>query len=330
MFIPSKPIFPTLPLAYSEQPFRREPGTDAPDSDIYTAPPEERAATVQAALDAGITLFHALYEREAQSLGESLRRLGVRDTLTISTTDGDVLDRCPDTEAGAKQAILGAISRKRQLLGVDVLDVFSLFDVRPDVHTPARLAGARSALDEARDVGQIVRVGATCDAAFDFLADTLEADLLPVELVTARFCFPAQEAATRLFPLCRARGIPTLAAHTFSWFGGVPFVRFPNTWRYRNLTRNFYGFTAAQAHLHWVLRQPSLDGVLVSMQTPAQVVENAAATQIIKEPEGIESLFESFVEAITKTKEGWRGLLTDDLWEYRAAAEARLSRPKKA
>lgn len=103
-------------------------------------------------------------------------------------------------------------------------------------------------------------------------------------------------------------------------------MRFPNTWRYRNLTKNFYGFTAAQAHLHWVLRQPNIDGVLVSMQTPAMVSENAAATQIVKEPDGIESLFESFVEAITKTKEGWRGLLTDELWEYRAAAEARLSR----
>ncbi len=330
MFIPTNPLFPILPLAFGEQPFRREPGTASPDSDIYAAPPEERAATVKAALDAGITLFHATYEREAQSLGEALRLLGVRDKLTVSTTDGDVLDRCPDTEDGARQAILGAIARKRQLLGLDTLDVFSLFDVRPDVHTPARLAGARLALDEARAAGQIVTVGATCDTAFDFLADTIEADILPIELVTARFCFPAQDAAARLFPLCRAQGITAIAAHTFSWYGGVPFVRFPNTWRYRNLTKNFYGFTAAQAHLHWVLRQPSIGGVLVSMQTPAMVSENAAATQIIKEPDGIESLFESFVDAITKTKEGWRGLLTDDLWEYRAAAEARLSRQKKA
>ncbi len=328
MIIPSKPLFPTLPLAYSERPFRREPGTASPDSDIYTATPEERAATVKAALDAGITVFYASYEREAQSLGESLRRLGVRGQVTVSTTDGDVLDRCPDTEDGAKQAVLGAIARKRQLLGVDALDVFSLFDVRPDVHTPARLAGARAALSEAQAGGQIVWVGATCEAAFDFLAGTIAADLLTPDLVTARFCFPAQQAAARLFPLCRARGISTLAAHTFSWQGGVPFVRFPNTWRYRNLTKNFYGFTAAQAHLHWVLRQPNIDGVLISMQTPAQVTENVAATQIIKEPDGIESLFESFVDAITKTKEGWRGLLTDELWEYRAAAEARLTRKK--
>lgn len=330
MSIPTNHFFSTLPLAFSERPFRREPGTASLDSDIYSATPEERAATVQAALDAGITLFHAHYEREAQSLGESVRRLGVRDKITISTTDGDALDRCPDTEDGARLAVLGAIARKRQLLGVDVLDVFSLFDVRPDVHTPARLAGARSALGEAQASGQIVSVGATCDAEFDFLSDTIATDALPLNVVMARFCFPHQEAAARLFPLCQARGITAVAAHTFSWVGGVPFVRFPNTWRYRNLTKNFYGFTAAQAHLHWVLRQPNIDGALVSMQTSAMVSENAAATQIVKEPDGIESLFESFVEAITKTKEGWRGLLTDELWEYRAAAEARLSRSKKA
>jgi len=328
MFVPTKPFFPTLPLAFGERPFRRGPGTASPDSDIYAASPEDRAAAVSAALDAGITLFHAHYEREAQSLGESLRRLGVRDKIAVSTTDGDALDRCPDTEDGARQAVLGAIARKRQLLGVDILDVFSLFDVRPDVHTPARLAGARAALAEALAAGQIAAVGATCDAAFDFLADILAADALPLDMVMARFAFPHQEAAARLLPLCRARGIAAVAAHTFSWFGGVPFVRFPNTWRYRNLTKNFYGFTAAQAHLHWVLRQPNIDGVLVSMQTPAQVTENVAATQIMKEPDGIESLFESFVEAITKTKEGWRGLLTDEQWEYRAAAEARLSREK--
>ena len=57
-------------------PFRREPGSASPDSDIYLATPEERAATVQAALDAGITYFHAAYEREAQSLGTSLKDPG--------------------------------------------------------------------------------------------------------------------------------------------------------------------------------------------------------------------------------------------------------------
>jgi len=34
------------------------------------------------------------------------------------------------------------------------------------------------------------------------------------------------------------------------------------------------------------------------------------------------------VEAMTKTREGWRGLKEDELWEYRAAAETYLSRGK--
>ena len=322
------PLSPTR-LAYGERPFRREPGTTPPDADIYEATPEQRTAAVQAALDAGITVFHAAYEREAQSLGASLKALGVRDQVTVSTTDGDALDRCPDTEDGAAQAIRGAIARKLELLGVDRLDVFLLYDFRPDVHTPARLAGARQALDEARAAGQINHIGATCYEAYDALADAIERAHLTPDVVAARYNYRDQGAAHRLFPACRARGVTTLAAQTFAWVGGVPFVRFPNTWRFRNLTKNFYGFTAAQAHLYWVLTRPNVDGALVSMQTPAQVAENVAATQIAKTPDGLESLFESFAEAITKTREGWRGLLTDELWEYRAAAEAYLGRRKK-
>lgn len=316
-------------IAYGERPFRLEPGTASPGSDIYAASPEERAAIIKAALDLGIAYFHAAYEREAQSLGDSLKTLGIRDRVVVSTTDGDALDRCPDTEDGAASAIRGAVARKRALLGVDTLDVFLLYDFRPDVHTPRRLAGAKIALQEAQSLGHIKHIGATCYESYGSLADTLETEALTLDIVAARFNYLDQAAAFRLLPLCRAKGVTTLAAQPFAWTGGVPFVRFPNTWRFRNLTKNFYGFSAAQAHLYWVSQQPNIDGILVSMQTQEQIAENVAAIQISKAPTGLESLFDSFAEAITKTKEGWRGLLQDELWEYRAAAEAHLQRRKK-
>ncbi len=321
-------LLPTL-LAYGERPFRLEPGTVSPASDIYAATPAERAAAVRAALDAGITYFHAAYEREAQSLGQSLKTLGVRDCVTLSTTDGDALDRCPDTEDGAAAAIRDAVARKRELLGVDTLDVFLLYDFRPETHTPRRLAGAKSALAEAQAAGYIKHIGVTCYGAYDFLADTLETDALTLDVVVARYNYLDQKAGERLFPLCQSKHITTLAAQPFAWVGGVPFVHFPNTWRYRNLTKNFYGFTAGQAHLYWVSRQPNIDGILVSMQTREQIAENVAALQIAKTPTGLESLFGSFAEAITNTKEGWRGLLQDEEWEYRAAAETYLQRRRK-
>jgi len=316
-------------VAYGERPFRLEPGTVSPDSDIYAAAPEDRAAIVKAALDLGVTFFHAAHEREAQSLGQSLKSLGVRGEVTLSTTDGDALDRCPDTEDSAAAAVRGAVARKRELLGTDTLDVFLLYDFRPDAHTPARLAGANLALAEAQSLGHIRHIGATCYEAYDSLADTLETGALTLDIVVARYNYLDQAAAERLFPLCRTKNITTLAAQPFAWVGGVPFVRFPNTWRFRNLTKNFYGFTASQAHLYWISRQPDIDGILVSMQTPEQITENVAALQITKTPTGLESLFDSFAEAITKTKEGWRGLLQDEQWEYRAAAETHLQRRKK-
>jgi aryl-alcohol dehydrogenase-like predicted oxidoreductase len=321
-------LLPTR-IAYGERPLRREPGTVAPNSDIYAQSPQDRAATVRAALDSGITYFHAASEREALSLGQSLKSLGVRNQVTLSTTDGDALARCPDTEDGAASAIRGAITRKCQLFGTDTLDVFLLDDFRPETHTSKRLAGAKTALEEAQSLGHIKHIGATCYSAYDSLADTLETSTLALDIVIARYNYLDQAAAQRLFPLCRSRGIATLAAQPFSWIGGVPFVRFPNTWRFRNLTKNFYGFTAGQAHLYWLSQQPNIDGILVSMQTPEQIAENVSAIQITKTPTGLESLFDSFAEALTKTKEGWRGLLQDEQWEYRAAAEAHLQRKNK-
>ena len=249
-FLPTK-------LAYGERPFRREPGTVSLDSDIYVASPADRAAVVKAALDAGITYFHAAYEREAQSLGQSLKTLGVRNEVTLSTTDGDALDRCPDTEDGAAAAIRGAVARKRELLGVDTLDVFLLYDFRPETHTPKRLAGAKLALAEAQAAGHIGSVGVTCYGAYDALVDTLETGALTLDVVIARYNYLDQAAGESLFPMCRSKHITTLAAQPFAWVGGVSFVRFPNTWRYRNLTKNFYGFTAGQAHLYWVSQQPA-------------------------------------------------------------------------
>ena len=321
-------LLPTR-IAYGERPFRREPGVAAPDSDIYAASLEDRAAAVKAALDLGITYFHAAYEREAQSLGRSLKSLGVRDQITLSTTDGDALDRCPDTEDSAASAIRGAIARKCALLGADTLDVFLLYDFRPETHTPARLAGARVALEEAQSLGQIKHIGATCYGAYNSLSDTLEAGTLTLDLVIARYNYLDQAAGERLFPLCRTRDVTTVAAQPFAWVGGVPFVRFPNTWRLRNLTKNFYGFTAGQAHLYWVRQQPNIGSILVSMQTPEQIAENVSAIQITKPPTGLESLFDSFAEALTTTKEGWRSLRQDEQWEYRAAAETYLQRKKE-
>ena len=324
--ITSQSVISSSPLAFGERPFRREPGRASPESDIYLDSEDERAKTIKAALDAGITFFHAAYEREAQSLGQSLKSLGVRHEVTVSTTDGDALDRCPDTKAGAAQAIRAAISRKQELLNVTVIDIFSLYDFRPEVHTPARLEGARLALREAQTAGKIRQIGATCYGAYDALTEALETKELPADLVIARFNYFDPGAAVKLFPLCRIREIVTLAAQPFSWIGGVPFLRFPNTWRTRNLTKNFYGFTAAQAHLHWILQQPGIDGVLASMQSAAQIAENVAGTALLQTPTGLEALFDSFIEAMTATREGWRGLLSDDLWDYRAAAETYLAR----
>ena len=282
---------------------------------------------MQAAFDAGIRLFHAAHEREAVSLGASLRTLGLRDRVILSTTDGDALDRCPDTEAGGEAAVMpppspanGNCSAWRRLM-------CSCWPTSAaETHTPRRLAGAMRALDAARAAGTIRLSGVTCYTASDALADAMEQNLLSLDVVFARYNYADQGAAHRLFPLCRARNIAASSLSPLPGSAASPSCAFPNTWRFRNLTQNFYGITAGQAHLHWILRNPGVDGVVVSMQTPEQITENVAAAHLEKTPQGLESLFESFVEAITQTREGWRGLLQDEQWEIRMAAEGYLSR----
>ncbi len=312
-------------LCYGERPWRRAPDDAGGEGDIYRASAHERAQVVQAALDAGITFFHAAHEREAVSLGQSIQTLDARERMVISTTDGDALSRCPDTEAGAYEAVGRAIARKQELLGVERLDVFHLYDVRAEVHTRARLAGAMQALNAARAQGHLARFGATCYEDYDHLARAIEQQQYLPDCVVTRFNFMDQRASARLLPVCAERGVATLAAQTFGWMGNVSFVRFPNTWRLCNMTRSFTGQSAAQAHLRWVRGQANIDGVLVSMQDTAQVKENAAAVQAAMPRADMASVFGSFAEAIRDTDDGWQALLEDPEWEARMAAEAYLA-----
>lgn len=312
-------------LGYAERPWRRAPDDVGGSGDIYRASAEERAGVVRFAREKGVTLFHAAHEREAVSLGASLRSLGMCDGLLLSTTDGDALSRCPDTEVGGYDAVSRAVVRKLELLGVERLDMFHLYDVRREVHTLSRLAGAGRALTEARARGVVGFVGATCYGDYDYLANVIEGQEFVPDCVAARFSFFDQRAAARLLPVCAAGGIRTLAAQTFGWLGGVPFVRFPNTWRLRNMTQSFRGYSVAKAHLRWALGQAGVGGVLVSMQDAGQVRENADAVRMAMPGADMASVFAGFVDALGDGEGGWRALLQDPEWEIQAAAQAFLA-----
>jgi len=104
-------------------------------------------------------------------------------------------------------------------------------------------------------------------------------------------------------------------------------VRFPNTWRLRNLTQNFTGISAGQAHLRWLLNQNGVGGAFAGCSKPEQAAQNAASVGldgVLSPPQGVESLLAEFVTAITGSKEGWTGLLDDERWEYRLAAKTIL------
>ncbi|BDI32205.1 hypothetical protein CCAX7_42560 [Capsulimonas corticalis] len=306
-------------ISFSERRLQSNPATEIENAELSSR-------AVSDALGAGITLFHAAHEREAISLAAALAPLENTPPYLLSTTDGDALARCPDTAEGAAEAILRAITRKHEMLGRQTLDLFSLYDFRREVHHGEALDGAVRAMQEARQAQSITSIGATCYGDYDALADAIRGKAFAPDFVIVRCNYVDRRAAAALIPLCRDLGIDVIATQTFSWRGDIPFTRFPNIWRYRNMTKNFYGLSVAQAHLKWLSASELFDTILVSMQDAAQVAENVAAPKITQLPNGLESLFQSIGEAIDGTDDGWKGLLEDEIWEYRIAAQDALER----
>ncbi|MEO7719843.1 MAG: aldo/keto reductase [Capsulimonas sp.] len=309
---------PLSPISFSERRLRLNPET------ATEAPEPSQAAN--AALQAGITVLHAAHEREAISLHASLATIQHPSPYLVSTTDGDVLARCPATEDGAAEAVQKAIARKKEMFGGRTLDLFSLYDFRRDTHLESVLTGAFRALREAREAQEIQCIGVTCYGDYEALAYAIQNGMVELDFVIVRYNYLDQQAGKTLIPLCRERGIDVIAAQTFSWRGDIPFPRFPNIWRYRNMTKNFYGMSVAQAHLKWLTASGQFDSILVSMQEPAQVLENVAAVKIVKLPVGLEALFQNIGGAIEDTSDGWLGLRDDEIWEYQLAAKAEMER----
>jgi aryl-alcohol dehydrogenase-like predicted oxidoreductase len=175
-------------------------------------------AVVDAAIDAGITLFDTadIYGDPAgaseELLGAALAANGRRDDVLIATKFGGAMSGAngPDWDArGARRYIARAVEASLRRLGTDYIDLYQIH--RPDPLTP--VAETLSALDDLVRAGKVRYLGhsnysgwQTADAAWT----ARTASLTPFISAQNEYSLINRDVETDLVPACQAYGLGLL------------------------------------------------------------------------------------------------------------------------
>ncbi|HEY3329565.1 MAG TPA: aldo/keto reductase [Capsulimonadaceae bacterium] len=306
-------------IVYAEAPLLNDPAASSTSPYALTVP--QRAAVVSEALKYGVTLFLASTPAAVQTLSESLTAANAPESARVAIEVAHGLCDADDREDAGRSSVESDFAKAELSPLASRIDFLLLNDITEDLLDSRRLSGAVAALKQLKAAGKIRAWGLTCYRDHDAAAEVVQ-HYAP-DLVIAR-CNAADLNALRLLvPRCEERGIPFIATQTIAWAKGVPFVRFSNTWRLRNMLMNFYGVSAVQAHTRWLLHGRGIGGVACTFNEqgqPQEVCASAGAGKLIAPPPGMETALSEFISAITRSDEGWTILLSDPYWVYRAAA----------
>lgn len=310
-------------LIYAEHPLLAQPDSDDCAAECLLSV-EDRASIIREAADSGVTLYLASRPGDAASLAQSLDAANSHQSTRIAVEVGHNLNLSPDTKSDGARVVSTDIDERQLTLRGRPIDVAILNNVGQEGYQSDRVAGAIGQLIELRSKGAIGAWGLSSYGDYDCVAELVAA--YKPDVVLAR-CNPTDLGALRLLgPRCEKIGVPMIATQTIAWTKGVPFVRFSNTWRLRNMLKSFYGVSAIQAHTRWLLQAHGVTAVACGINESGQAIELAKAVgDIVKAPPpGMEAALNEFVLAITRSDAGWTDLLTDPYWEYREAAQKLL------
>jgi aryl-alcohol dehydrogenase-like predicted oxidoreductase len=140
---------------------------------------DRSVAVIDAALDAGITLFDTadIYGDSEEYIGRALE--GRRDRVVLATKFGKPLDDAPDLPRGSREYIRWAVQRSLRRLRTDVIDVYQMHE--PDDRTP--IEETLGALHELVQAGSVRHLGSS-----NFSAQQIEeADRVASERGLTRF-----------------------------------------------------------------------------------------------------------------------------------------------
>jgi aryl-alcohol dehydrogenase-like predicted oxidoreductase len=170
---------------------------------------EGSLAVIDAALDAGITLFDTadIYGDSEEYIGRALE--GRRDRVVLATKFGNPLDDGPDLPRGSRDYIRWAVERSLRRLRTDVIDVYQMHV--PDEHTP--IEETLGALHELVQEGRVRHIGSS-----NFSSQQIEdADRIARELGLTRFVAAQNQYSLvergiedDVLPVCERLGIGML------------------------------------------------------------------------------------------------------------------------
>jgi aryl-alcohol dehydrogenase-like predicted oxidoreductase len=270
---------------------------------------EQTLAVVDAALDAGITLFDTadIYGQGMSEdyIGRALE--GRRDKVILATKFGMPMDDNPSESTGSPEYIRWAVEGSLRRLRTDVIDVYQQH--RPDTSTP--IEETLGALNELVDEGKVRWIGGS-----NFSAEQIEAaESVAREKSQARivsiqnqYSLVEREAEDGVLPTCEKLGI-----------GFLPYFPLASgllTGKYRRGETATEGRLAGQeiADARWdraetlqafadargialldlafagLLAQPAVTSVIAGATKPEQVRANVAAGELELSPEDVEEL----------------------------------------
>ena len=172
---------------------------------------EQSRAVIDAALDAGITLFDTadIYSQGLSEsyIGEVLE--GRRDRVVLATKFGMPMDDGPDIPRGSRDYIRWAVEGSLKRLRTDVIDVYQMH--RPDPDTP--IDETLGALNELVVEGKVRYIGSSnYDAAQIEEADRVARERGFARYVSAQnhYSFANRETEDEILPTCARLGIGQL------------------------------------------------------------------------------------------------------------------------
>ncbi|GAA1398554.1 aldo/keto reductase [Catellatospora coxensis] len=271
--------------------------------------PEQAAATVEAAWQAGIRYFDTAPH---YGIGLSEQRLGgylagrPRDEYVVSTKVGRILVDDPDgagddmangfavpatrrrvwdySAAGVRRSIEESLAR----LGLDRIDVVLMHDPEESPEPERVLREAYPVLDGLREEGVVgaIGVGSKDPATLARFATETDVDAL---MVAGRYTLLEQPALDDILPACAARGISVLNVGVFN--SGLLAVEWPDETRPYEYgaapadilaraqgiatTCRRHGVTLPQAALAFAAAHPAVASVVVGAGKPEHVQRSA-------------------------------------------------------
>jgi aryl-alcohol dehydrogenase-like predicted oxidoreductase len=270
---------------------------------------EQTRAVIEAALDAGITLFDTadIYSQGTSEsyIGEVLE--GRRDRVLLATKFGKPMDDGPALPRGSRDYIRWAVEGSLRRLRTDTIDVYQMHE--PDPETP--IEETLGALSELVQEGKVRFIGSS-----NYSAEQIEeADRVARERGFARFVaaqnhysFVHREIEDDVLPVCERLGIGMLpffplasglltgkytrgAQATEGRLAGraIPDEQFDRVDALRNFADERGGSLLEMA-IGGLLAMPAVSSVIAGATKPEQVRANVAAGRWEPSPEDVAEL----------------------------------------